>query len=144
MLRFRKITERNQNFKEGRGIGSSAAKQAQQEYEARHDQAENGKSIVGAPVRATFADLGRPTPTEKTKVRLAFEINQIVENRKLSRDCGGTVVNHQLQKYQLSNYRTDGFSVERLMNFLTALDRDVDIVIAQTEIKKVASLVTAA
>jgi hypothetical protein len=29
----------------------------------------------------------------------------------------------------LSNYQLDGFSVERLMNFVTALDRDVDIVI---------------
>jgi Helix-turn-helix domain len=29
----------------------------------------------------------------------------------------------------LSNYQLDGFSVERLMNFLTALDRDVDIII---------------
>jgi len=29
----------------------------------------------------------------------------------------------------LRNYRLAGFSVERLMNFLTALDRDVKIVI---------------
>jgi hypothetical protein len=27
------------------------------------------------------------------------------------------------------NYRLDGFSVERLMHFLNALDRDVEIVI---------------
>jgi hypothetical protein len=27
------------------------------------------------------------------------------------------------------NYRLEGFSVERLMNFLNALDRDVEIVI---------------
>jgi hypothetical protein len=31
----------------------------------------------------------------------------------------------------LSNYQLKGFSVERLMNFLTALDRDVDIVICR-------------
>ena len=29
----------------------------------------------------------------------------------------------------LANYKLDGFSVERLMTFLTALDRDVEIVI---------------
>jgi hypothetical protein len=29
----------------------------------------------------------------------------------------------------LANYQLEGFSVERLMNFLTALDREVDIVI---------------
>jgi len=27
----------------------------------------------------------------------------------------------------LANYKLDGFSVERLMQFLTALDRDVEI-----------------
>jgi predicted XRE-type DNA-binding protein len=36
---------------------------------------------------------------------------------------------NQPKSSALSNYRLDGFSVERLMNFLTALDRDVDIVI---------------
>ncbi|HWY09180.1 MAG TPA: XRE family transcriptional regulator [Candidatus Acidoferrales bacterium] len=29
----------------------------------------------------------------------------------------------------LSNYQLEGFSVERLMDFLTALDRDMDVVI---------------
>jgi hypothetical protein len=29
----------------------------------------------------------------------------------------------------LANYRLEGFSVERLMHLLTALDRDVEIVI---------------
>jgi len=29
----------------------------------------------------------------------------------------------------LANYRLEGFSVERLMHFLTTLDRDVEIVI---------------
>jgi predicted XRE-type DNA-binding protein len=29
----------------------------------------------------------------------------------------------------LMNYRLDGFSVERLMHFLNALDRDIEIVI---------------
>jgi predicted XRE-type DNA-binding protein len=29
----------------------------------------------------------------------------------------------------LANYKLDGFSVERLMTFLTALDQDVEIVI---------------
>jgi predicted XRE-type DNA-binding protein len=29
----------------------------------------------------------------------------------------------------LSNYRLEGFSVERLMSFLNALDRDVEIII---------------
>ncbi len=38
-------------------------------------------------------------------------------------------VRNQPKISALSNYRLDGFSVERLMNFLTALDRDVEIVV---------------
>jgi len=30
----------------------------------------------------------------------------------------------------LANYKLDGFSVERLMTFLTSLDQDVEIVIS--------------
>jgi predicted XRE-type DNA-binding protein len=37
--------------------------------------------------------------------------------------------NDQLKISAVSNYRLEGFSVERLMNFLTALDQDVEIVI---------------
>ena len=91
----------------------------------------NGKRIVVRSSGNVFADLGLPNAEEeKTKVRLAFEINQIIENRRLSQIAAA----HRLKINQpkisaLSNYRIDGFSVERLMNFLTALDRDVDIVI---------------
>jgi predicted XRE-type DNA-binding protein len=46
----------------------------------------------------------------------------------------------------LSNYRLNGFSVERLMNFLTAFDRDIEIVIRRkpTSRKTARILVTAA
>lgn len=33
------------------------------------------------------------------------------------------------EDFGINNYRLDGFSVERLMNFLTALDRDIEIII---------------
>jgi predicted XRE-type DNA-binding protein len=78
-----------------------------------------------------FRDLGVKNPDEKqTKVRLAVAINQIIQGRKLSQ----TVAARRLKVNQpkvsaLSRYQLDGFSVERLMNFVTALDRDVDIVI---------------
>jgi predicted XRE-type DNA-binding protein len=78
-----------------------------------------------------FADLGIANAEEKqTKVRLAVAINQIIQSRKLSQ----TAAAHRLRVNQpkvsaLSNYHLDGFSVERLMNFVTVLDRDVDIVI---------------
>jgi predicted XRE-type DNA-binding protein len=108
----------------------------------------NGKRIVVRSSGNVFADLGLPNAEEeKTKVRLAFEINQIIENRKLSQIAAARRLNINQPKISaLSNYRIDGFSVERLMNFLTALDRDVDIVIRPKSKSKRAGriLVTAA
>ncbi len=90
-----------------------------------------GKRAVVRSSGNVFADLGLPNAEEeKTKVRLAFEINQIIENRRLSQiEAARRLKINQPKISALSNYQIDGFSVERLMNFLTALDRDVDIVI---------------
>jgi hypothetical protein len=41
----------------------------------------------------------------------------------------------------LVNYRLDGFSVERLMHFLNALDRDVEIVIREKPRSKSAATI---
>ena len=81
-----------------------------------------------------FADLGVSDPQEKqTKVRLAVAINQIIQARKLSQTAAARRLKVSQPKVSaLSNYQLDGFSVERLMNFLTALDRDVHIVIRRT------------
>lgn len=78
-----------------------------------------------------FADLGLPEAEEKqTKVRLAVAINRIIGSRKLSQVAAARCLKLNQPKISaLSNYQVDGFSVERLMNLLTALDRDVDIVI---------------
>src|SRR5882762_4825627 len=78
-----------------------------------------------------FTDLGVANAEEKqTKVRLAVAINQIIQGRKLSQTAAARRLNvNQPKVSALSNYQLDGFSVERLMNFLTALDRDVDIII---------------
>ncbi len=78
-----------------------------------------------------FADLRLPNADEKqTKVRLAFAINRIIESQGLQQVAAARILNINQPKISaLSNYRLDGFSAERLMNFLTALDRDVEIVI---------------
>jgi predicted XRE-type DNA-binding protein len=63
-----------------------------------------------------FADLGFADAGERqTKVRLAFAINQILAARVLG-------VN-QPKISALLDYRLEGFSVERLMHFLNALDQ---------------------
>ncbi|MBP1807620.1 helix-turn-helix domain-containing protein [Rubellimicrobium aerolatum] len=78
-----------------------------------------------------FADLGLPNPEERqTKLSLAMAINEIVKARRLKQAEAGVLLGLPQPKVsQLVNYRLDGFSVERLMGFLTRLDRDVKIVI---------------
>jgi len=78
-----------------------------------------------------FADLGLQDAGEKqTRVRLAVAINQIIEARGLSQSAAARLLNVNQPKISaLVNYRLEGFSVERLMHFLNALDRDVEILI---------------
>lgn len=78
-----------------------------------------------------FEDLGLLHAEEKqTKVRLAFAINRIIANQHLSQTAAARSLGVNQPKISaLLNYQLAGFSVERLMNFLTALDRDVEIVI---------------
>jgi predicted XRE-type DNA-binding protein len=78
-----------------------------------------------------FTDLGILDAAERqTKVRLAVAINRILEARKLSQTAAARRLKvNQPKVSALSNYRLEGFSVERLMQFLTGLDRDVHIVI---------------
>lgn len=78
-----------------------------------------------------FADLRLPNAEElQTKVRLAVAINEIIRGQGLSQTAAARRLKINQPKISaLSNYRLEGFSVERLMNFLTALDRDIEIVI---------------
>ena len=78
-----------------------------------------------------FADLALKNADEKqTKVRLAVAINQILKVRRLSQTAAARLLEINQPKISaLANYRMEGFSVERLMHFLNALDRDVEIVI---------------
>src|SRR5260370_18170032 len=93
------------------------------------------KSEVVPSSGNVFADLGVTNPEEKqTKVRLAVAINQIIQGRKLSQTAAARHLKvNQPKVSALSNYQLDGFSVERLMNFLPAPDPDVDIVIRHTQ-----------
>lgn len=76
-----------------------------------------------------LADLGVEDAEElSTKVRLAVEIVRIIRARKLRQAAVARALGISQPKVSaLVNYRLDGFSAERLMHFLTALDRDVEI-----------------
>lgn len=90
-----------------------------------------GSDAVVAGSGNVFADLGLPAADEKrTKVQLAVAVNRIIQTRHLSQTAAaGLLEINQPKVSALANYRLDGFSVERLMHFLNALDRDVEIVI---------------
>lgn len=78
-----------------------------------------------------FADLGLPNPEErKTKADLAYQISTIIAERGLTQAQAGSVLG--IEQPHVSNLlrgRLSGFSVERLMSFLTALGHDVEIVV---------------
>jgi predicted XRE-type DNA-binding protein len=66
----------------------------------------------------------------QTKLRLAYAINGVVARRRLTQAAAAEKLGiNQPNVSALANYKLDGFSVERLMTFLTALDQDVEIVI---------------
>ena len=78
-----------------------------------------------------LADLGYADADERqTKLRLAHAINAVVARRRMSQTAAAEKLHiNQPKVSALANYKLDGFSVERLMIFLTALDQDVEIVI---------------
>lgn len=78
-----------------------------------------------------FADLGYVDADERqTKLRLAHAINGVIARRRLTQAVAAKKLHvNQPKVSALANFKLDGFSVERLMTFLTALDQDVEIVI---------------
>jgi predicted XRE-type DNA-binding protein len=79
-----------------------------------------------------FVDLGFPDAKELTlKVKLAVEVNRILAARGLVQERAAKVLGlRQPHVSDLARYRLDRFSVERLMDFLTRLGKDVQIRIA--------------
>ena len=82
-----------------------------------------------------FADLGYQDASERqVKTRLALAGNELLKARKLKqREIGMVLGVPQPKVSALKNYRLDQFSVERLMEFLTALNQDVEIMIRPHE-----------
>jgi len=76
-----------------------------------------------------FADLGYPDAAERqTRLRLVYTINQIIDRRRLTQSAAAEILGiNQPKVSALRRYKLEGFSLERLMTLLTALDRDVEI-----------------
>jgi predicted XRE-type DNA-binding protein len=92
-----------------------------------------GRELVIRGSANVIADLRFTDGAQRqAKLRLAYALNHLVEARKLSQADAARVLGLTQPKVSaLRHYKLSGFSIERLMNLLTALDQDVEIVIRQ-------------
>lgn len=78
-----------------------------------------------------FEDLGFPDAKERyLKVELAFKIAMLVQEKKLKQKNVAVLLGITQPKVSmLLNGKTEGFSIDTLMNMLTKLGQDVEIVV---------------
>ena len=78
-----------------------------------------------------FADLGLGAPrTRLVKARLAMELASVIATRKLSQqDAAHPMGIDQPKVSHLLHGRLEGFSTDRLLTWLAALGRDVEIIV---------------
>ena len=78
-----------------------------------------------------FKDMGSSNPDEKVaKAELAFIINKIIKERKLTQKQAADILRIDQPKVSALNHgKLQGFSIERLFSFLRALDQRIDIVV---------------
>ena len=78
-----------------------------------------------------FADLRLPGAEDRLlKAQLASQIAHIIASRKLSQRAAATVMGIDQPKVShLLHGRLAGFSTDRLLTWLTALGRDVEIIV---------------
>jgi predicted XRE-type DNA-binding protein len=78
-----------------------------------------------------FADLGLPHPEERlAKAHLALKIGRIIKARKLTQQAAAKLMGIDQPKVShVLTGRLAGYSTERLIGFLTALGRDIEIVV---------------
>lgn len=81
-----------------------------------------------------FADLGLPHPEQELlKAKLALQIYRLIRKRGLKQADAGKILGiKQPHVSALMRNRSGSFSVERLMDFLTALGQDVEITVKPT------------
>ena len=81
-----------------------------------------------------FADLGFADPAqEQIKAHLMLQIYRIIKRRKLNQTEAAEILGvRQPHVSGLMRGQSGAFSVERLMEFLTALGQDVEITVRPT------------
>ena len=86
---------------------------------------------VEAGTGDVFRDLGFADAGErKLRVQLAMHLNDLIQERKLTQAAAAGIFGiPQPHVSELRHYKLKRFSSERLLHFITQLDRDVEIVI---------------
>ncbi len=81
-----------------------------------------------------FADLGIEHPdVANVKADLALAINRLIERKAVTQAEAAEILGiNQPKVSALARGKLDGFSIERLLRFLTALGSDVGIVVRPT------------
>lgn len=78
-----------------------------------------------------FADLGLPNPEERlAKSQLVQRISEIIKERKLTQTKAGEILGiDQAKVSKLVRGRLSEFSTSTLLEYLTRLDQDIEIVV---------------
>jgi len=89
------------------------------------------RETVDARTGDVFLDLGFADAGErKLRVQLAMRLNDLISRRGLTQVKAAALFGiPQPHVSELKNYKLTRFSSERLLRFLTLLDRDIEIVI---------------
>ena len=87
--------------------------------------------IVEAGSGDVFTDLGFQDAGErKLRVQLAMRVNELLQEYKLTQAKAAVLFGiPQPHISELKHYKLSRFSSERLMHFMTLLDKDVEIII---------------
>jgi len=92
------------------------------------------KIVVEDGTGNVFADLGLANPErEQLRAHLTLQIYRLIKQRGLTQTEAGDILGiKQPHVSALMRNRAGNFSIERLMDFLTALGQDVEITVRPT------------
>jgi predicted XRE-type DNA-binding protein len=90
-----------------------------------------------------FADLGLPNPEERlAKAELALQINRLIQQKKLTQVAVAKLLDIDQPKISaLNTGKLAGFSLGRLIKFLTALGQDVTIKVSKPKARRKANVI---
>jgi predicted XRE-type DNA-binding protein len=97
----------------------------------RKKKTETEAETIDAGSGDVLVDLGFPDADErKLRVELAMQLNELLAARRLTQASVAQMFGiPQPHISELKHYKLNRFSSERLLHFVTLLDRDVEIII---------------